>query len=161
MPNLLTVLLAEGKFGQEAEGVTRGTIGFDLWGPASLGESHSLKPWVNGHRQTGKIAQDAPEGALAHRQLHPNEGAPVFGDGLAPHGQRELGGKDLTTMSAPGEEQRPGATGPVRNQGPAAQSGSVQSKCPPQSVGSSQSSKKYFLHYQSPLLLLQSPFKPL
>ncbi|KAF8162290.1 hypothetical protein K438DRAFT_1775993 [Mycena galopus ATCC 62051] len=73
----------------------------------------------------------------------PNEGSPVFGDGPATRGQRELGGEYSTSMDTPGQERRPAASGPVRSQNSAHRDGGAQSEHQPQSAAPSHAVSAY------------------
>ncbi|KAJ6544097.1 hypothetical protein B0H19DRAFT_1076261 [Mycena capillaripes] len=94
---------------------------------------------ANGIQRAGSSRGGAGS-AVGHT---PNDGAPVFGDGHASHGQRELGDINPTSRGPPGEEQRPAATGSVRHRSPVNQrKDDVQSEHQSQSVTNSQSVRR-------------------
>ncbi|KAJ7026027.1 hypothetical protein C8F04DRAFT_1190942 [Mycena alexandri] len=122
-------------------GVRRGTAntGTDPQGLASLGGSPqlamntnnnnniltSLGTWTQANGQNWASTSGEGTGPAVSHAL--DDGVCVFGDRNTLHGQREPGEIHATARGTPGEEPRPSASGPVRNQIPVAQAGNAQS----------------------------------
>ncbi|KAJ7015804.1 hypothetical protein C8F04DRAFT_1246865 [Mycena alexandri] len=123
----------------KASNVRRGTAntGTDpqglasLWGSPQLAMNTnnnnniltSLGTWTQANGQNWASTSGEGTGPTVSHAL--NDGVCVFGDRNTLHGQREPGEIHATTCGTPGEEPRPSASGPVRNQIPVAQAGNA------------------------------------